>query len=83
MKIHTLNSDDDDRRPNLERSDEDESGDEEGRPPAPQEYYVGGSEHSGQQVLDPRNPDANPVGMFNTRLNSSGPSRSGAVVSLI
>jgi UBX domain-containing protein 1 len=83
-KIHTLNNDDDDRRPNLERSDDEESDDESRPPPRqPQEYYVGGSERSGQQVIDPRsmnNPD-DLLGMFNARLNQSGPSsRAGAAV---
>jgi UBX domain-containing protein 1 len=91
MKIHTLNNDDDDNRPNLEGSDGDESGDEGRQPPRPppQEFYVGGSEHSGQQVLGPRGPANNGSsdeednhGMFNTRLNpnAGGPSRGGAVV---
>uniref|UniRef100_A0A914Z1U5 NSFL1 cofactor p47 n=1 Tax=Panagrolaimus superbus TaxID=310955 RepID=A0A914Z1U5_9BILA len=81
MKIHTLNNEDDDHRPNLERSDDESSGDEGRQPrrPPPQEFYVGGSEHSGQQVLGPRGPangssdeeDSN-QGMFNTRLNQTG-----------
>uniref|UniRef100_A0AC35FYG8 UBX domain-containing protein n=1 Tax=Panagrolaimus sp. PS1159 TaxID=55785 RepID=A0AC35FYG8_9BILA len=91
MKIHTLNNDDDDNRPNLEGSDGDESGDDERQPPRPppQEFYVGGSEHSGQQVLGPRGPANNGSsdeednhGMFNTRLNpnAGGSSRGGAAV---
>lgn len=42
-RIHTLNNDDDERRPNLDRSEGEES-DEDGRlpPRRPQEYYVGG-----------------------------------------
>uniref|UniRef100_A0A7E4VDF8 UBX domain-containing protein n=1 Tax=Panagrellus redivivus TaxID=6233 RepID=A0A7E4VDF8_PANRE len=57
-RIHTLNHDEDDRRPNLQASSGEES-EGEGSDPRrrrPQEYYVGGSERSGQQVIDPRRP---------------------------
>ncbi|KAE9552319.1 hypothetical protein FO519_004476 [Halicephalobus sp. NKZ332] len=80
-RIHTLNNDEDDHRPNLDRS-EGEDSDEDGRlpPRRPQEYYVGGSERSGQQVLGPeRGEDSDsegPVPFFNTRLG--GTSRPGS-----
>lgn len=77
MRIHTLNNDEDENnRPRLDRSEGEES-DEDGRlpPRRRQEYYVGGSERSGQQVLDPRDQDSDPeveMPSFNTRLGGAG-----------